>query len=381
MNNDLSMIKFFVIILKWKKFILYNTTIVFFLIIGISLLLPNWYKSTANILPPKQQDIFGSTLGTSSLLKGLAGSKALGGLTKGNSNYNYFAILRSRTTMLKVVEKFGLLEVYNIPPDKIDDAIKTLEENTKFELQDDDNITIEVFDKDPYRATEMANFFVEILNTKSIQLATQEARNNREFIEKRLISCKMDLQNAEDQLKSFQEKKDIFISDDAKNSSIAAYAELYAEKAKKEIQIEVLNSMVSSDNQVLNQLKQEYKMLSKKLSSFPSSGLKGIRLYREVVIQQKLLEFLLPLYEQAKIEEQKDIPVLLILDKAVPPTKKAKPQRSLIVVLVTFVGLTFFITISFVLDTFEKNNFDDYPMANKLKNFVKKISLFYKVPS
>ncbi len=36
------------------------------------------------------------------------------------------------------------------------------------------------------------------------------------------------------------------------------------------------------------------------------------------------------MYEQAKVEEQKDVPVILVLDKAVPPKRKAKPKRLII---------------------------------------------------
>ncbi len=42
------------------------------------------------------------------------------------------------------------------------------------------------------------------------------------------------------------------------------------------------------------------------------------RIYREVEIQSKIMEVTLPLFEQAKMEEHKSIPTILVIDEAVP---------------------------------------------------------------
>jgi tyrosine-protein kinase Etk/Wzc len=367
------------ILLRWKNFIILNTVIVAIVISGITLLMPNWYKATASILPPKQQDIFGSAIGTNPILRGLAGSRSLSSFGRVTGGYNYLAILKSRTTMEDVINKFDLMNVYDISDRNMDKAVRALEGNTLFETQDDDNITIDVYDKDPQRAADMANYFVEILNSTSIQLGTQEARNNREFIGRRLEQCRQDLRRAEDTLKTFQEKKDIIIAEYANNTSISAYAELYAMKAKKEIEVAVLEKKVSRENQLLLQLKAELRELSKKLSTFPQTGLEGVRLYRDVITQEKILEFLLPIYEQAKIDEQKDVPVLLVLDKAVPPQRKAKPQRTPIVALVSFLGLTFSILIVFFFNAIEKTDGVNTLLTEKLKARINKTAILYRI--
>ena len=66
------------------------------------------------------------------------------------------------------------------------------------------------------------------------------------------------------------------------------------------------------------------------LNEAPDLGLNYIRHYREVSLQQKILEFLLPQYEQAKIQEAKDTPTVQVLDKAVTPVKRKKPKRRLL---------------------------------------------------
>jgi len=104
-------------------------------------------------------------------------------------------------------------------------------------------------------------------------------------------------------------------------------------KAKMEIEVGVLERTVSSDNPVLAQDRIELQELNKKVAEIPAAGIGTLRLYREVMIQQKILEYVLPLFEQAKVDEHKDVPVILVLDKAVKPERKEKPKRALIIVI------------------------------------------------
>jgi len=82
----------------------------------------------------------------------------------------------------------------------------------------------------------------------------------------------------------------------------------------------------------------------------PEIGIQYLRKYREVEIQSKLLELLLPLFEQAKIEEQRNTPSVIVLDTAVPATKPSKPKRLLILALAAFGSLLIASLIAFALE-------------------------------
>ena len=71
----------------------------------------------------------------------------------------------------------------------------------------------------------------------------------------------------------------------------------------------------------------------------PDLGVAYVRRYREVQIQSKILEFLTPLYEQAKVEEKKESPSVIVLDRAGPAERKSSPKRSLIMLAGTLLGL------------------------------------------
>ena len=79
-------------------------------------------------------------------------------------------------------------------------------------------------------------------------------------------------------------------------------------------------------------------------NEIPELSVEYIRLYRNVTLQEKILEFILPQYEQAKIQEAKDTPSIQILDKANYPIKKHRPKRALIVIFYCFLGTLFCLT-------------------------------------
>ena len=131
-------------------------------------------------------------------------------------------------------------------------------------------------------------------------------------------------------MKSYQEQSPVVIIPD-QESGLAAIAELFAMKAKKEIELGVLERSTTKDNPLLTQQRVELEEISRKVAGVPQAGMRTVQLYRNVLIQQKIIEFLVPLYEQARVDEQKDVPILLVLDRATPPQRKSRPLRGLIV--------------------------------------------------
>jgi uncharacterized protein involved in exopolysaccharide biosynthesis len=241
------------------------------------------------------------------------------------------AILKSRRASEAVIRRFDLARVYDIDKYSMEKTIKEFEDNYIVEVNEDGSFNVEIYDKDSLRAAEMTNFMVETLNQIAIEMGSNEAKSNKLFLEKRVNETRAALSLAEDKMKEFQEKRGVIVlSEDAK-ASASAMGELYVKKVGLDIQLGVLRHSTGEENPVYQQTLLERSELDKKLATFPELGIESIRLFRDVLIQQKILEFLVPLYEQARFEEQKDIPVMLVLDKAVPAEKKSRPKRMLIV--------------------------------------------------
>lgn len=366
-----------IILLKYKRIIFINVIIVTLAAVIISLILPNKYTAQASFISPKKKGgLFGDIAGFSSTISNI--SKVLGGRlgTVTEDAYNYLVLLQSRTASLKVIDKFNLREVYEIDDKKpIEDVLDELDNNVKFNVEDEGNIVISVTDRSPQRASEMANYYVQILNEMSIDLSIKEAKNNREFIEKRFFEIQDTIKFIEDSLKKFSRNYNVLEIQEQVKGAITVAAQLKAEVELAKIERDLLKNNLGESHPLVVQSEMKLKELNKRLSTMkfgedqnlkssinffipfekiPETGVLYLRLMRDYEIQNKLLEFIYPIYEQAKIEEQKNIPVVVVVDQAIPPEKKSSPKRTLIVVASFLLSLIF--SIAYVL---VKNSFDE----------------------
>ena len=137
-------------------------------------------------------------------------------------------------------------------------------------------------------------------------------------------------------------------------SSVSAIAELYGMKEKKEIEAAILERTVSKDNSTLQQLRIELSEINKKIASFPQTAVESFRLYRDVAIQQKIVEFLVPLYEQAKVEEKRNTPSVIVLDRALVPERKAKPRVAIFTLLAFVVSSVLSLFVIFFIEGIDR---------------------------
>lgn len=359
-----------IVLIKYRRIIVINVLIITIAAIVASLLIPNKYTSTASFISPKKKGgLFGDIAGFSSTIKDL--SKTLGGRlgTVSDEAYNYLVILQSRTASEMMIKKFNLREVYEIDKDKpFENVINELEDHVDFNIEDEGNIVVTVTDKSSKRAADMANYYVQILNELSIQLSVTESKNNREFIEKRFFQVQNDIVKLEDSLKEFSKNYNVLEMKEQMKAAITVAAELQAKAEVAKIERDLLKLNYGENNPLVEQADLKVSEINKLLSSMkfgedknlksslnlfipfenvPETGIKYVRLMRDYEIQNKLLEFMYPIYEQARIEEQKDIPVVLVVDKAIPAEKKSSPKRTLIVIAAFL--LSFFFSSGYVL--------------------------------
>lgn len=336
---------FDIVLILLRRKILILSVIGISLIVGIILILiiPRQYKSVARVLPPKEANILNGLSGVASLARSLPG--ALSRFGKADDAYDYIALLKSRTVMEEVVHKFGLMRIYEISDSSMEKTIKQLQGNLEIDWTEENTLELRIWDYDKQRAADMANYFIAMLNKRNYELQTKEAKNTRQFIELRLKNNRDDLQHAERDFQEYQEKENIVIAADPSSNSLSSFAELYAMKVKKEMELKILLETVGQNNPSYIQSKIEYDIINSKVIKFPEVGVKSLQLYREVLIQQKIMELIMPLYEQARINENKDIPVAYLLDNAVPGERPDRPKRAFMLGISLFLGLVIAISI------------------------------------
>jgi tyrosine-protein kinase Etk/Wzc len=386
-----SLLDFLSVITKYRKFISRFILLCTVITAIIVLLLPKWYKSTASVFPAEKADLLGGLEGIASLAKSFSPSKALSSISGNSEADRYLAILKSGTVLNAVIQKFDLVHVYDITDYPIENTIKELLTNVDFKIEDEGNITITVYDKDPQRAADMTNYFVEMLNKTNTGLQGQNARGNRQFIEERYKKNLSDLAKAEDSLKSFQKKYGVIALPEQMEASIKAAAEITGQLALKEVQANVLRRTQSADNPSVIATQIEIDELHNKLTQMnrgtnipqnemkvfvpfnkiPDLGGEYIRWFRDVEIQYKILQFLTPLYEQAKVEEQRQTPSVIILDSAIPAERKAKPKVSLYALIAFVVSALLSMLIIFSIEGFERLRASDPVRFNTILNYLR----------
>ncbi|MEK7249817.1 MAG: hypothetical protein AAB209_05270, partial [Bacteroidota bacterium] len=89
-------------------------------------------------------------------------------------------------------------------------------------------------------------------------------------------------------------------------------------------------------------------------SKVPDLGIEFVRRFRNVEIQYKILQFITPLYEQAKVEERRQTPSVIVLDKAGPAERKAKPKVSLYGLLALVISLVVSLFVVLTIEMMER---------------------------
>jgi capsule polysaccharide export protein KpsE/RkpR len=346
-NNGLEFLDYLIIVAKWKKFLL--ITFISIAIISYSLiyfLIKEQYDASALIIPNEQQ----STGAFSSLLKDFSSLPiGIDGLNVRNDNDFYTAIIYSRSNLEKIIRKFNLVNNYKAK--NIEEAIKILSDNIKTDETKEEAYRIICRADSPKMAADLTNFVVDELNKTVIDLNIKKTKDNRLFLEKRYFEIKSSLTIAEDSLRLFQQSSGIYEAKDQAEAIIQVYTKLESELATKKVELAVYRKLYGDNSPQTNNAKIAEEELSSKISSMkkgekgnvllgintlPEKAMKYVRYYRDVEIYNKMLEFIVPLYEKARFDEQKTAPVLQILDHAVPPLKRAYPQRTLMALGVSF---------------------------------------------
>lgn len=365
-----SFIEFLTITITYRWFLFWFVFLITAGSLTFALLSPKWYKATSSVLPAEKSDFLSAFSGLSALAKTFSPSKGLAALA-GNTEFDkYIAILKSATLASDVISKFKLRESYDLEDVEYEKVVKSYYSNLEIEVQDEGNLTISFFDKNPQKAANIVNYMVDRLNEINTTLSISNAKANREFIEKRYLKNVEDITELEKNMQLFQEKYGVIAVPEQIESTIKSMAEIFSEQAQKEIAFNVLKRTYGEDSPITKNAEIEIQEIDKKINSLISSGNsidgsnllipfkkapslvnKYLKIYRDLEIQYKILEFVQPLYEQAKVEEVRNSPSVLVLDKATPPELKAKPKGSIyaLVGLVSSLLVGYFIVFMIVL--------------------------------
>jgi uncharacterized protein involved in exopolysaccharide biosynthesis len=370
-GDQISLLDLLIVLAEQKRVVFWATAVFAALAIVVSLVLPVRYTATVTLLSPQQNTSMGAAI--ASQLGNLGGMAALagGGLGLKNPNDIFVGMLKSRTVEDAMVQHFGLMQEYHAR--YLSDARKRFEGRATVDGSGKDGlIHISVEDRDPQRAADLANGYVDQFRSQSQHLAITEASQRRLFFEQELERAKNNLANAEEALKQTEQTTGVIQLDSQARALIESATTLRAQVAEKEVQIQGMRTFATGENAQLVQAQQELEGMRAQLAKLggsedsasggiivpkgqvPEAGLEYVRKLRDVKYNETIFDILARQFEIAKLDEAKEGALIQVVDPAIVPDKRSFPKRGLLVVGTIVLGFIFGCFAAFLLAGFER---------------------------
>ena len=323
-----------------------STSVLLFLILFF--IYPKSYEAPVTILPPEKNNQVGG-------LSGLLGGEDLSNLmTAGMSNANaqlFIEMLKSRSASLYVVRKHNLIKFYDAK-NEIEAAAK-LSEKLNLDLSKEGIIKLSVntsgswfpiftSQNDSVRkfSAELSNSFVEALDNINREKLSSKAKRARIYIEAQLQQTKVLLDSAENSLMLFQKKNKTVSLPEQVKAAIDAATELKTDIIKTEIELGLVQPNLREDSKTLLTLKSKLQELRNQYNKMemgnqdylvafkdvPEIGRELAQLVREVKVQNEVYMLLQQQYFKERIQENRDLPTIEVLDEAIPPLNASSPR-------------------------------------------------------
>ncbi len=379
--DEMGFVDILLIINAFRKRIIVNILFVSIITVVISLIIPKTYTARSVLMSP-------SSSSETSISNMFSDSDLpFGGLVSRSEeeSMRLIAILKSRTALESIIDKFNLIEYYKSK--NIEEALESLQNYTSIEITDEGTIAIDVnvetgwfhLDDDEIYArnlsADIVNQYVIELDSINKILQMEQAAHQRKFLGERFSKNLDDLMAAEDKLKTYKKNHGIISIDDQKKSAIESASAIKNQIMINEVQIEVVSSKLQSDHPDAISMQDELDELKNKLheiqygnnfesdidnnlflilSDVPDMEAELRNLNREVEVYNTLFIYLTQQYEDAKIQEAKNTPTIQLLDAAQAPINKSAPKRFLM--LVIMILITFIVTVTYSLSVYNRDN-------------------------
>ena len=337
-DDEISLLDLLQTIVDNLRLLVLGPLVVGLIALGYSFSIPPTFTAKTQFLPPlQQQSAAASMLASLGSLGGLAG--AVGGIK--NPVDQFLAYMKSVTLQDSLIERFKLLERYEVKTKT--DARLALTGSVRVTSGKDGLMSVEVDDKDPQFAADLANAHVEELAKLLSKIATTEAQQRRLFFEKQLTLAKDKLIQSEIALKATGVSGSVLKSNPV--SAVAAVAGLQAAVTAQEVKLGAMRGYLAESapdfKLAMGELSNLRAQLAKQEKDSPSTGGKAstegdyITKYREFKYYETLFELFSKQFEVAKLDEAREGAVIQVLDAAQAPERKSKPNKAKIAIIAT----------------------------------------------
>jgi capsule polysaccharide export protein KpsE/RkpR len=306
------------------------------------------FKSEVTFLPPAE----GSTVGAA-----VMGIPLIGGTS---IMYDQVEIIfNSAAVKKRIIEQFNLYKVWHIDryPAKFEIALKRIKKYVEFKTTVKGSMgfekivsyTVSCYHPSADTARLMCNFAFTLIDSSVKDLSTGLAHRNRKFVEEHLFNHKRILDSLQMAFEQFQLANKAFSMPDQMKLSLKTYADIKSSAILNELKMKALQQEfhgalpeleeLERNNQLYNQQLLQIESASN-LDVMPSLELSArllpqySNLARETEVENQVIILLTRELEQARVQEQRNISLLTVIDPPFVPIYKARPHRLLVMLLI-----------------------------------------------
>jgi uncharacterized protein involved in exopolysaccharide biosynthesis len=271
----------------------------------ISMLITPMFQSSVIMFPASNASISKDLLS-----QNYSGRQNVYGFGEEQEAEQLLQILNSEPIRARIIEKYKLMEHYEIEPGEkypLTRLYEAYNSNINFRLTEFMSVEISVMDHDPEYAANIANDISSLVDTVFNSMKKERARKAFLLVEREYLEAAQKLTAMRDSMDylSAQVSKNLKTSGDPTSNLIKAISENGA------LYIYMMN-MVRYETALVTDLSLKYK--------------------------------------EARLESEQSLPHKFVVEQAYPSEKKAYPKKSLIVIVSTFASLLFALIVLIIID-------------------------------
>lgn len=348
-NEDAGLLIIVKHILKWRLPIIILTAIA--ILAAIIFTMPAIY-------PPKFQSVgvFYPTASTS-ISKGVLALDMSGrqdALKFGEEEEaeQLLQILESDAITGKIIEKYNLMKRYRIKQTdkyKLTNLAKKYYSNVGFRRNEHMAIEVSVLDESPDTAALMCNDILNLMDSVKTEVVRQRARDILAIVEKEYKKKEQEIRLLEGQLAEFGEKGIINYEEQA-----AAMSEAL-DKAKADYYNALGASNGNENTARVKALKARLEDVQADYNNLGKYGGAWLSVKEGLVLENEQFKVLKEKYEQATVDVEQTLTYKFVINYPSVPEKKAKPVRSLIVIVSSLAAFLLSSLFFILYEIFSKN--------------------------
>ena len=375
-KNGLGLLDIMLVIAKRKYLVITICCLVAIAAIIYSLVVPQYWESKATLMPIAESG------GLSSLGGGIMDILGSGLLQtdKYDMAVDFIYIMQSRKFQEEVIRKFNLIPYYKIDePDTLkamELAVKQLSESTMQIFYDQKTYLVNIIaeTKNKELSRQIVQYHLDYLIKYIFHSKMSKGRQKREFLEKQVNNHLQTVDSLSTQIRDFQKTNRSIDITQQTQAQLELYSEIVSEYMQTEIEHSLALSQYSSDSPAVIALAEKMQLLKQKIKSLENSGsdlvpeyivqidkipdlaMQYAQLMLNLEIEKKIIEYLYPQFELAKLEEVKDLPTFEVYDAPQLAGIRSKPKRALTVVLSTVAAFILSCVLALIVESLQGEN-------------------------